>query len=119
MKDKIKNWVIENDMWLGHGQSSLVDYMEACFSEILSEIGKDLMPAIQDDWVSVDDELPELGAIVLGWFSHEDFSMGGNQYHLYHQICYLKDGIWWDEVSDDDIDWVPTHWKPLPKPPAK
>lgn len=60
-------------------------------------------PEVLNDWISVDDRLPENIKDVIAF--DDQGSMA---------IAYYNRGKW---DSDPDILWMVTHWQPLPKPP--
>jgi len=66
-----------------------------------------------DDWVSVEDRLPELSKEVLVWTKHGEFSMG-------YRID-TDDGpdYWVTDVDTDEFNKSITHWQPLPAPPVE
>jgi hypothetical protein len=98
MKDKIEQWLEENDIWYGHGSKSLANYMTECLTEL------------QPQWVSVDDRLPESGAAncVL-------ITRGGTVGHGYKVF-----GGWRIAASNDFYnDSRVTHWQEKPLPPSE
>lgn len=107
--NKVNYWV---DEFYSVGDTFTQDELKG---RILNCI-KDLNLVEADQWISVAHKLPEQGVEVVCWFSHEDFSGGGNIWQ-YMEICTYKDGVWWDEEGDD-CNWEPSHWM-LPKPPTR
>lgn len=70
----------------------------------ITEIIDDIITLFEDDWISVDERLPEVGRIKdpkLRWLVFEDNKIN---------ISGLHPSYW---KKDTGI----THWKPLPKPP--
>jgi hypothetical protein len=60
---------------------------------------------VMGDWISVEDELPETGVVVLAFGSH------------YEPVTAYKTAISWYVYSDDDSVVGVTHWQPLPDRP--
>jgi hypothetical protein len=63
------------------------------------------------DWISVDDELPELDFDVLVRCDDDviisTFRSGYTQ------------GDWWFDIERESTAWLVTHWMPLPEPPKQ
>ena len=62
---------------------------------------------LEDDWVSVDERLPEDDRNVIVFQDNKYISFG----------WLLRKETWKGSISDETID--VTHWQPLPKPPIK
>jgi hypothetical protein len=58
------------------------------------------------EWISVDERLPPDGTVVLAW-SGKRVVFG-----------YARDGDWIDTLYGWVIPNGPSHWMPLPEPPA-
>ena len=63
------------------------------------------VPSVLNDWISVDDRLPENRKDVLAL--DDQGSMA---------IAYYNRGKW---NSDPDILWLVKYWQPLPEPPKE
>ena len=61
------------------------------------------------EWISVDDRLPEDDSDVLA------YSSIGEERRIY-PACY-SNGVWFDCVFNAPATDTTTHWMPLPKPP--
>ena len=69
-----------------------------------------LIKALQEDWISVEDELPKEAKAQekpskLGWLIYDGIRVS---------VTFLHPANWNDK---DDLGSVITHWQPLPKPP--
>lgn len=77
----------------------------------------------ESKWISVDEKLPDLG-IPVWLFEEGRIYMGGrcddSEGWLWGQAYdepYIDNGVWKSELYVDD-EYKPTHWQPLPQPPA-
>ena len=61
------------------------------------------------EWISVDDRLPEEDRDVLA------YSMIGEESRIY-PACY-SNGVWFDCVFNAPATDTTTHWMPIPQPP--
>ena len=61
------------------------------------------------EWISVDDRLPEDDSDVLV------YSRIGEEFRIY-PACY-SNGVWFDCVFNAPATDTTTHWMPLPNPP--
>jgi hypothetical protein len=59
------------------------------------------------NWISVKDQLPEEGQVVLGWVAYYLQPM---RVLVYTSGCFARA----DDLTDDDF---PDYWLPLPDPP--
>ena len=84
-------------------------------SWLLDQVLHDIqaMPTLTppNDWVSVEERLPENHAQVLMWSAKWKIAEAGSYYNQ-HFWVYSEIG---DAYIADDI----THWMPLPEPPEK
>lgn len=71
------------------------------------------MPTItpQDEWVSVEDALPDKHTQVLMWDSKWNIAEAGNYYNRHFWV--------YNEIGDGFIAENITHWMPLPEPPKE
>ena len=85
-----------------------------------------LAPTIPDGWISVIDKRPPedlpvwlyehgRGIWVGSWSEAEEGWLWHNCYSTYHLD---KDDQWAAYDMEQDDDYQPTHWMPLPSPPA-
>ena len=65
---------------------------------------------MQNDWISIEDKLPEIEQSVLVW-------MGNWLGDLMWVRTYKGNGEWEDEYGYWQKDEPITHWMELPKPP--
>lgn len=63
------------------------------------------------EWISVDDELPEGDSDVLA------YSRIGEESRIY-PACY-SNGVWFDCVFNAPATDTTTHWMPMPEPPER
>ena len=61
------------------------------------------------EWISVDDRLPEDDSDVLA------YSRIGEEFRIY-PACY-SNGVWFDCVFNAPATDTTTHWMPIPNPP--
>lgn len=82
-------------------------YMDKCSIEIMQALAFALRWCDEHpNWISVEDELPEDGAVVLTTTAHGTQRVG------------IYDGGWWLANSPDMVRMVSiTHWMPLPQVP--
>lgn len=101
--------------WLNHLQEELMDaavYVQRSMVEI-EAARKDA------EWISVDDRLPERYTEVMVW-PHPSEQVMTAQFGLTHKESapewhyseYISGFGWEEQICN------PTHWKPLPAPPA-
>jgi hypothetical protein len=64
------------------------------------------------EWISVEDELPKTGTLVLVFVTGEFSKLEGICFGSYHSNDGWEIDYW---ISHK----VPTHWMPLPNPPEK
>lgn len=99
------------------GRKALTDKILKLFSDYKNE------------WISVEDRLPEEGYEVTGYnkdWVDDDFNPKGQR------VCVYLHGIGWlcakwvdcgdtyiTLYEEDDKDAAPTHWQPLPEPPKE
>lgn len=76
-------------------------------------VGAEGTPGVVQEWVSIEDALPEVGKDVLMFYSETGQQIVGGRY---------EDGDWY---SNTDGEWYtdciaePTHWMPLPALPKE
>ncbi len=94
---------------------SIIDsYIEKLnWSSTLEDIKEKIINEVpDDDWISVEDRLPER------WIEVE--IAGIRKYNAYRCKCdWDYCNAWRDSMSWCEITMSPTHWKPLPLPPSK
>jgi len=69
---------------------------------------------LEQQWVSVDERLPEIGSTVLTWKPSSEIwwiCCYSDEAH-FHRTSIRRDGQWWDKGREI------THWMPLPAPPT-
>ena len=66
------------------------------------------MTIVPQPWIPVEDRLPEPGETVLVWH-HGEVQMAWLN-HFTNGVAYF--------VRDTHYNFEPTHWMPLPEPPA-
>lgn len=67
----------------------------------------------QSKWISVDDELPEIGRTVEVWLQYERcYERAWRNQWSDGEVCWTFSNTVYDECSNEI-----THWKPLPTPP--
>lgn len=75
---------------------------------------------VAEGWISVDERLPDLGTLVLGW----DGALGvfSRDYVPGEGWLWARQSYAWNLTDpsgiEADDDYQVTHWKPLPAPPA-
>ena len=80
--------------------------------DIIAECIKDLMPAIQDDWVSVDDRLPDQFEIVMIYPQPEYMgTIYEGEYNGKKWTASFEDTY---QTSEQTVN--VTHWKPITEP---
>lgn len=137
---------LQKDTW-ANIKSKSVEYREKIIAEylhgdhpaipdILKRIGYQPIPEQPvrevDDWVSVDERLPELTEPLTWWddeTNQRDVIIPNHHaivlaYNLELGVYKAKlEGKMWSEISSRSIvstkETIPTHWKPLPQPPAE
>ena len=62
------------------------------------------------EWISVDDELPEVGGYVVCIAKRNPFSM------FMPMVARIKKNGWVNPITEQYISEV-THWMPIPQPP--
>ena len=67
------------------------------------------------EWISVDDRLPEAGSWVLCWYEYFRFGEYNRMFQTYCIGYYFRD-MWGGEVSNGQQAKV-LAWMPLPQPP--
>lgn len=72
------------------------------------------LPAATQGWVSVKERLPEPGSTVLGLWRN----MEAQQESAYAVVHCATKHHWHNPDDDEDDFCAPTHWQPLPQPPA-
>lgn len=80
---------------------------------------------MQSNWISCDDRLPELGEIVFlhekdraTWVGSRDMAEEGWLWsNSYGSFWFNKTLNKWEADTEQDDDYKPTHWTPLPIPP--
>lgn len=101
------------------------DYGEACFfagdrRSVLRFASAITTAAKVAQWIRVEDRLPELGVLVLGWdgalavFTRDDAGEHGWLWARQTWCHNLGD----PQGIECDDDYAVTHWMPLPSPPA-
>lgn len=72
---------------------------------------------MNDNWVSVDDELP---VINKKYFVSEDvLGFDGEMYYVCWVDSYNEGGIYWKTRNVNGNYLNITHWQPLPNPPKE
>ena len=101
-------WSESCDEWLPHDCGKC--YANDCH---ISEIADHLIAncITVQEWISVDDMLPEDDSDVLA------YSRIGEESRIY-PACY-SNGVWFDCVFNAPATDTTTHWMPLPKPPKE
>lgn len=64
----------------------------------------------EEEWISVEDRLPERNKNVL--------LKRAKPFHVYLVTGFQRDGVFYSNESANNFDKV-THWKPLPNPPKQ
>ena len=95
-------------------REKLVDFIESARywgSNTSEEIADNLLDSgvTVQEWISVDDRLPEDDGDVLA------YSSIGEESRIY-PACY-SNGVWFDCVFNAPATDTTTHWMPIPKPP--
>ena len=89
----------------------LVGFYNHCMAteqgQVAELIDKAIAALEAQEWVSVEDRLPESNTIVLGWGSH----------HWPWVVEMESEPNEWYDSSDGNGVVGVTHWKPLPEPP--
>lgn len=105
--------VLSNINW--HHKPTPVSEFESGFNQGLNQAmwiithAPTLTP--QNEWVSVEERLPENSAEVLMWREKWKIAEAGT----YRNACFLVYDALGDSYKADDI----TYWMPLPAPPKK
>lgn len=63
----------------------------------------------KQEWISVEDRLPEVGTMVVGY----DYESNVRCYFITEERWWIDDG--WNTAKG----WGITHWMPLPPPPKE
>lgn len=63
-------------------------------------------------WISVEDRLPEIGTVVLGYAKHNPFS-------AYEVMLVRNLGNGFEMIRYHEYATSITHWMPLPEPPKE
>lgn len=69
-----------------------------------------------NDWISVEDRLPERNQDVIMYFDGGNMAVGwwhDNDEDITFWCAYTDDGFY------TDCECIPTHWMPLPQPPKE
>ena len=74
------------------------------------DVVKVFVPVRHGRWISVDDELPEVGGYVVCIAKRNPFSM------FMPMVARIKKNGWVNPMTEQYISEV-THWMPLPEPP--
>ena len=102
----------------------LYAYIRKVLPEEIKRFGQKSPPiSVGDGWIKVEDGLPESVKDVLLWREHfTDVPISG-YYFAAHKTWHggretrdcMKDGY----VQNSELDFIPTHWKPLPSAPLE
>lgn len=80
-------------------------------TEAANAIGTLLVSCRNQEWISVEEQLPKLDTMVLVFTMRGSFEVA--RYNIYHNgtlpLWMTNEGIWKNEII--------THWMPLPEPP--
>lgn len=102
-------------------KKELAPYEENDFSQQIDVILKivDMQPTLTppNEWVSVEDRLPENYTDVLCWYEYFRYGDYNRMYQTYG-IGYCINGQWGGEVSNGTKCKV-LYWQPLPAPPDR
>ena len=75
------------------------------------------VPSVLNDWISVEDRLPNEDEVVLV-FSKESKGICGEESDCYNK-CRFQCGLFWIEEVHDNWSVDAEFWQPLPKPPKE
>ena len=88
------------------------------FKDSLNEVGalRDanehlgvMLSKAKQEWISVDERLPEEGTRVIGY----DYESNVRCYFIYSERWWLTEDDGWNTAKG----WGVTHWMPIPEPP--
>ena len=103
----IKQWLKESEgieEKNGGDYNWLVGLINDCFNDL----------GLSNEWVSVDDRLPEENKTYLINVAGEGVFEAG-----FYRCPEYENIAWHCPVTHDDIDFTVTHWQPLPLPPKE
>jgi hypothetical protein len=76
------------------------------------ETGLEWLDETPEEWISVEDRLPEIGERVLCW---KESIIPDSYYAEAGAYGFFNKGVWGDVEADN---WKVTHWMPLPSAPG-
>lgn len=103
---------------------------KAVFNFERLEMEVDLMTDKTYQWIGIEEQMPALDTPVWLYDGNKVFiggliivNVGDDPFHAWAStymmnVYFEKDGTWSADFEYDD-DYFPTHWMPLPTPPAK
>lgn len=78
---------------------------------------------MENNWISVDNKMPEDGVEVLVWKQHvTDIPIQAyfnEKHNQWRGSAEVRDCMVTGFVEDAKLYFAPTHWMPLPEPPKK
>ena len=81
----------------------------ALFSHLYEDVADEILSLQVDEWVSVEERLPEDDLFVIVWYGEAD-SFG---------IASYKDETWCESLGGWEVEDMVTHWKELYNKPPK
>lgn len=70
-----------------------------------------------NEWISVEERLPESGEEVLIWYSYFRYGDYNAYYQTYGLAHYIEEYKGWYGQDASGTDFKVLYWAPLPKPP--
>jgi hypothetical protein len=70
-----------------------------------------------DEWISVNERLPESYKNVLVWYGYFRYGNYNAEYHTYGIAFYVKKRNGWFGDASNCSNFKVEYWMPLPKPP--
>lgn len=85
--------------------------LNASESNLMTDVLNDCLEALNDEWISIDDRLPDNKSGVIAANADQVSEVYFDFYRFNHAYDI--------EIDEHDIKFIQsiTHWKPLPQPP--